>query len=87
MTVRVSTIAALRVALLTILVMGLVGTEIELLLLKHTDGVWQVTPVALVGAALAVLAWFGIGRSGASIWVLQGLMIICLISGALRCTA
>lgn len=81
MTGRRSTIAALRVALLTILVMGLVGTEIELLLLKHTDGVWQLAPVALIAAALLVLAWYGAARSGAPIRGLQVVMAVCLISG------
>jgi len=40
-------IAVVRRGLLAILVLGLVGTEIELFLLKHTDGFWQIAPLAL----------------------------------------
>jgi hypothetical protein len=43
-------IAVVRRSLLAILTIGLIGTEIELFLLKHTDGFWQIVPLGLVGA-------------------------------------
>ncbi|MDA1080186.1 MAG: hypothetical protein O2973_00700 [Gemmatimonadetes bacterium] len=83
MILRGPTVAVLRRAVLAILVIGLVGTEIELLLLKHTDGVWQLIPIVLQGAVILVLIWFGIAKSAASLRALQGLMFACLIAGGI----
>jgi hypothetical protein len=76
------TIELLRTGLAVVLAIGLGGTEIELLLLKHTDGFWQLVPVALVGAGLVALAWYGVARNAVSLRLLQGLMAVFLISGA-----
>ena len=78
-----STEAAIRLALLAILVVGLVGTEAELLLLKHTDGAWELVPVVLVGMALLLLGWHGVSRSAASLRGLQLMMAVFLASGVL----
>jgi hypothetical protein len=76
-----STLSFIRKALLAILVLGVVGTQAELLLLKHTDGVWQLVPIYLNWLALVVLAWYGLRRSAASLRAIQWVMLLCLLSG------
>lgn len=50
-------LTALRVALLMILVFGVLGTGVELLLLGHTEDVWQWEPLVVMAVGLPVLAW------------------------------
>lgn len=75
------TISLLRQALLLILIVGVVGTQVELLLLKHTDDIWQLVPLLLNGLVLLTLAWFGLARSRASLRALQAVLLLCLVSG------
>lgn len=72
----------LRKLLLATLVVSLVGTLIELLLLEHFDGVWQWIPLVLLSAALLTVGWHGLERGAMSLNVLRGLMVLCIISGA-----
>jgi hypothetical protein len=68
--------------LLWILLLGLVGTEVELLLLEHYDGATQVVPVALLAIALVAVIWH-MGRPGAaSLRTLVVLMVLFLGAGA-----
>lgn len=83
MTSSASTITLLRRALAAILVLGIVGAEVELLLLKHTDGVWQLAPIVLNGVALLVCGWYALTRNAAAIRTLQAVMIIFLVSGGI----
>src|ERR1041385_163676 len=76
-----ATVVIVRRILLGILVLGLAGTEVELLLLGHYDGFWQIVPLVLIGVAVLVLAWYGVTRSRASIRALQVMMGIFLLSG------
>jgi hypothetical protein len=71
----------LRRALLVILLIGIVGMVAELLMLKHTEGFWQLAPVGLLVAALPILVWLRVSRSIPSLRVLQLLMGIYLVSG------
>lgn len=71
----------LRRAILGILLFGLVGTEIELLLLKHTDGFWQLFPIALIAVTLVAVLWHIARRSAASVRAIQFLMLLDLASG------
>ena len=77
-----SVISVVRRSLLAILVIGLIGTEIELFLLKHTDGFWQILPLALVGAGVVVVAWCAFTGSSTSLRVLNVVMIAFIVSGA-----
>jgi hypothetical protein len=49
----------LRQLLLLLVIVGAGGLLVELMLLKHYDGVWQVTPLVLLLAAFAtaIAAW------------------------------
>ena len=71
----------MRRVLLVILVLGLIGSEVELLLLKHTDGFWQLLPLLLMGVALLLLGWHAIAPGPASLRALQVLMGMFLLSG------
>ena len=72
---------AIRRMVLAILLLGLLGTGLELLLLEHTDGFWQRVPLALILTGFVVLGWHAGRRSAASLRVLQGTMILFLGSG------
>lgn len=74
-------VSFIRRALLAILVLGLVGTEIELFLLQHTDGFWQLVPVIVVGAALAVVLWCAVSPSAAALATLRTTMGVFMIAG------
>jgi len=76
-----STLEVIRGWLLIVLVIGVVGTEAELLLLKHTDGWWQLAPVLLIGASFLSLGWYAVAKNAASIRALQVVMLLFLASG------
>ncbi len=78
-----STLELIRQALLLILFIGVAGTEAELLLLRHTEGFWQLIPVVLNGMILLALAFYVATKSAASIRTLQGILLLCLISGGI----
>jgi hypothetical protein len=77
-----STLAAMRALLLAGLVLGVVGTTIELLLLGHYDGWKQLIPLVLLGIAVLVLVWHGVSRGVAPVRALQFLMLLFMVSGA-----
>lgn len=76
-----STAGALRTALLGLFLLGVLGTTAELILLGHFEDTWQVAPLALSGASVAVVAWYAVARSSASIQTFRGLMVLFLASG------
>ena len=67
--------------LLWIMMFGLVGLEIELLLLKHTDGVWQVLPLVLLGLGLASSLWYLASKRRTVVILLSCVMILFIASG------
>jgi FtsH-binding integral membrane protein len=75
------TLARVRAILLAVLAVGLAGTGVELLLLKHTEGVWQLVPVFLIGAALLTVGWVAVSRHHASLRLLQAVMWLFVLSG------
>lgn len=77
-----SSVHIIRHILLFTLVLGLVGTGIELLLLEHFEEWRQMIPLGLIACALLVLAWHGVHRGPAPVRALQVLMIIFAIAGA-----
>ena len=86
MTVRTesaATLGSLRRVLLGILLLGMAGTTVELLLLKHDEDTTQLIPLALLGAGYAVVAWNVLARSRLSITVLQVVMLLFVVSGIL----
>jgi hypothetical protein len=75
------TIRMLRLWILGVLVLGLLGTVVELVLLSHYEQPVQLVPVVLLVLALLVLAWHVMGHSAASLRVLMGLMILFVLAG------
>ena len=69
--------------LLGILVLGLAGTEIELVLLKHYEEATQWAPIALIAVTGVVLAWDGWAGGAASLRVLKVLMWMFLAAGVI----
>ena len=63
------------------LVLGLVGTETELLLLEHYEEPWQFVPLVLIALAIAVLAWHTRRRDRVSLRSLQVVMVFFLVAG------
>lgn len=72
--------SVLRGALLAILVVGIAGTWAELLLLDHTES-WQLVPVVLLGAGLAVLAWHAMRPRPVTVRMVRAAMVIYVASG------
>ncbi len=66
---------------MVLLVLGIVGTVLELLLLDHTEDWWQLAPVILLGASLIVLIWHAVERGPASTKTLQATMLLFVLSG------
>jgi len=75
------TVRMLRLWILGVLVLGLLGTVVELVLLSHYEQPVQLVPVVLLVLALIVLAWHAMGHSDASLRVLMGLMILFVLAG------
>jgi hypothetical protein len=73
--------AALRTLLLVTLVLGLAGTETELLLLGHFEDAWQLVPVILIGIAVVSLVVYGFFRSGRSVRNVQVTMLLFVVAG------
>ena len=71
----------LRRWLLWVLVLGLAGTEAELLLLEHYEDSWQLAPIFLIGLAMAVVAWHAMRQNAASLRALRILMVLFLAAG------
>lgn len=76
-----ATIVFMRRVLMAVLLLGLVGTEAELLLLKHFEHAWQVAPLALIGVALVVMAWLAVRPARASLRTFQAVMALFVASG------
>jgi hypothetical protein len=71
----------IRAVLMAILVIGIVGTGVELLLLKHTDGWKQYIPLVLMAASLVVIVAAVAWPNPLTIRALQLTMLIFLVSG------
>lgn len=70
-----------RQALLAILAIGIVGTGVELLLLKHTEDWWQWAPIVMLGAALIVNVAVALKPVAGTLRALQGLMLLFVVTG------
>jgi hypothetical protein len=77
------TIAALRRLLLGVLTFGLVGTSIELVLLKHYEDAWMLAPFAVMSVALVAAAARLLAPAAWSVRCLQAAMILLLVAGGI----
>ena len=74
--------AFLRRVLSALFLFGSVGTAAELLLLEHTEDVWQKAPLVLIAVACVVLAALTIRPSTAGVRLFQLVMVAFIASGA-----
>ena len=73
-------LAAIRRMLLGLLVLGLIGTAVELLFLSHFEDVLQLVPLALIALALGILLWHAAARNAASVHALRATMVLAIVS-------
>jgi hypothetical protein len=73
----------LRAGLLWLFVAGALGTGTELLLVDHTEDVWQRIPLLLLAASLIALGWRAAGRKAASLRVFRLLMGLFVVGGCI----
>ncbi len=71
----------LRRIILSILLLGSVGTGIELLLLEHTEDVWQLLPLILIVLSFIALGWHASASRRASLLAVQLTMTLVTVSG------
>jgi len=76
-------IELLRVVILGVLVLGLLGTVIELILLEHYEEPLQFVPLVLIVAAIAVLIWHVMQPGDASLMSWQIVMVLSVLAGFL----
>lgn len=59
----------------------MLGTATELLLVEHTEDVWQVVPLVLLGLGVVVTTWCLFQRRRAAVRTLQGVTVLLALSG------
>ena len=77
-----STLAIVRRGLLAVLMVGVVGTGIELFLIEHYEDTLQLVPLISIALALAVLMWHLVRGDALSVRALQAVMALFLVTGA-----
>ena len=75
------TVRAIRILLLALFAFGVVGSSVELLLLEHTEDVWQLSPLILMGLSLVAMVWLAIDERPVSVRVFQIMMLLYIVSG------
>jgi hypothetical protein len=74
---------SVRAMVLTVFLVGLVGTGLELVFLDHIAGFNQLIPLVLFVMSLLVLAWHALERRSASLRAFQITMLLLLAAGFL----
>lgn len=71
----------IRRFLLVLFVLGSIATEIELLLLEHTEDLQQLIPIVLNGVGIVVLVWAVASARPVGLLIFRGVMMLFLLSG------
>jgi len=66
---------------LVVILLGVIGTLVELLLLEHYEEPLQYVPLVLLVAALAVIAWLAMDYGPAGLRAMQILMVLYVLAG------
>ena len=77
-----ATLAALRRMLAAVLLIGMTGTAVELLLLRHDEDTIQLVPLVLLGAGVPAVAWQAMARSRAGAIVVRAVMVLFIAAGS-----
>jgi len=75
------TLGRLRRLLAAILLIGMSGTLVELLLLRHVEDTVQLVPIVLLGCGLIAVAWHARTRSAVSAKTVRILMVLFVAAG------
>jgi hypothetical protein len=75
------TLAAIRIIILSIFLIGSIGTGAELLLLGHTETVWQCLPLVFISLGYVALIAHALVRKVVTMRVFQVIMILFILSG------
>jgi len=75
------TLGRLRRLLAAILLIGMSGTLVELLLLRHVEDTVQLVPIVLLGCGLIAVAWHARTRSAVSARTVRILMVLFVAAG------
>ena len=73
----------IRRLILAVLLLGLVGTAVELVLLGHYDGPWQAAPLWVIASGLAVVVWQGARPTRGGLRALRLVMGAFVLAGGL----
>ena len=76
-----ATVVIMRRVLLAILLIGMGGSTIELLLLKHVEEATQLIPLILLAVAFVSVLWHAVRPSVASLMTVQILMVLFVAAG------
>ena len=71
----------LRRFLTGVVMVGVVGMAVELLLIGHTDGWYQLVPVVLLIGTAVAMAWRLARPRRSTVWVVRTLMLSSVASG------
>jgi uncharacterized membrane protein len=75
------TLGVIRRVLFVILLIGIVGTTIELLLLKHDEEATQLIPLVLLGLGFVTIVWHAARPTSASLMTMQLTMVLFVAAG------
>ena len=75
------TLRIVRRLVLVILVMGIAGTVVELVLLKHDEEALQFVPLVLLGLGLVALGWHAVRPVPLSARTVQAVMVAFVAAG------
>jgi hypothetical protein len=67
--------------LLAALVLGLAGSAVELVFLEHYADAWQLIPIGLIAAAIAVLGWHLARPSSINARLFRVTMMLFVVAG------
>jgi hypothetical protein len=76
-----SVVERLRLWVLGVLVLGLIGTVVELILLEHYEQALQFVPLVLIVMGVIALAWHAVRPDTASLRALQIVMGLFVLAG------
>ena len=76
-------VGLLRRLLLGLVLIGILGLAAELVLLEHTESVWQWVPLVLLAAAFACGLAVALRPGAGTLRPFQGVMALCVAAGAL----
>jgi len=78
---EVGTVSIIRAMLLTIFILGSMGSGTELLLLNHVESLVQWIPLLLILLSFVALGWHAVRRTPASTRAIQGTMVAFIAAG------